>query len=95
MRFATHLVRDFRVVAPELAGQGASGFTSGTGFSAPARAERVATVMDRLGIDRAHVAGNSMGGFVAATLSLAHPERVTSLLLSDAVGAGLRPGGHR
>ena len=27
-----------------------------------------------------------MGGFVAATLALAHPERVTSLLLSDAVG---------
>ena len=42
--------------------------------------------MDRLGIDRAHVAGNSMGGFVAATLALAHPERVASLLLSDAVG---------
>ena len=42
--------------------------------------------MDRLGIDRAHVAGNSMGGFVAATLALAHPERVRSLLLSDAVG---------
>ena len=86
MRFAKHLLRDHRVVVPELAGHGASGFTSGTGFSAPAQAARVITVMDRLDIDRAHVAGNSMGGFVAATLALAHPERVTSLLLSDAVG---------
>lgn len=86
MRFAKHLVRDHRVVVPELAGHGASGFTSGTGFSAPAQAARVAAVMEHLGIDRAHVAGNSMGGFVAATLALAHPERVTSLLLSDAVG---------
>lgn len=86
MRFAKHLVRDHRVVVPELAGHGASGFASGTGFSAPAQADRVATVMDRLGVDRAHVAGNSMGGFVAATLALAHPHRVTSLLLSDAVG---------
>ena len=86
MRFARHLVRDHRVVIPELAGHGASGFTSGTGFSAPAQADRVATVMGRLGIDRAHVAGNSMGGFVAATLALAHPDRVGSLLLSDAVG---------
>ena len=33
MRFAKHLVRDHRVVLPELAGHGASGFTSGTGFS--------------------------------------------------------------
>ena len=86
MRFAKHLVRDHRVVVPELAGHGASGFTTGTGFSAPAQAARVAAVMDRLGIDRAHVAGNSMGGFVAATLALAHPERVRSLLLSDAIG---------
>ncbi|RYC10400.1 alpha/beta fold hydrolase [Nocardioides zhouii] len=86
MRFAKHLVRDHRVVVPELAGHGASGFTSGTGFSAPAQADRVAAVMDALGIKRAHVAGNSMGGFVAATLAVAHPERVASLLLSDAVG---------
>ncbi len=27
-----------------------------------------------------------MGGFVAATLAVEHPERVASLLLSDAVG---------
>ncbi len=86
LRFAKHLMRDHRVVVPELAGHGASGFTSGTGFSAPAQAERVAVVMERLGIGRAHVAGNSMGGFVAATLAVAHPDRVASLLLSDAVG---------
>ena len=86
MRFAKHLVRDHRVVVPELAGHGASGFTSGTGFSASAQAERVVAVMDHLDIGGAHVAGNSMGGFVAATLALAHPERVASLLLSDAVG---------
>jgi abhydrolase domain-containing protein 6 len=86
MRFARHLVRDHRVVIPELAGHGASGFARGTGFSAPAQAARVAAVMERLGVDAAHVAGNSMGGFVAATLALDHPERVRSLLLSDAIG---------
>ncbi len=86
MRFARHLVRDHRVVIPELAGHGASGFTTGTGHSAPAQADRVAAVLDRLGVDRAHVAGNSMGGFVAATLAVDHPDRVRSLLLSDAVG---------
>lgn len=85
-RFARHLLRDHRVVVPELAGHGASGFTTGSGYSAPAQAERVVEVMDRLDIGRAHVAGNSMGGFVAATVALAHPDRVGSLLLSDAVG---------
>ncbi len=86
MRFAKRLVRDHRVLVPDLAGHGASGFTSGTGHSAPAQAARVVAVLDRLGIDRAHLAGNSMGGFVAATLAVDHPDRVRSLLLSDAVG---------
>lgn len=86
VRFARHLLRDHRVVVPDLAGHGASGFSTGAGHSAPAQADRVAAVMDRLGVERAHVAGNSMGGFVAATLALAHPDRVRSLLLSDAVG---------
>jgi abhydrolase domain-containing protein 6 len=86
VRFARHLLRDHRVVVPELAGHGASGFTSGAGHSAPEQAARVAALLDGLGIDEAHVAGNSMGGFVAATLAVEHPHRVRSLLLSDAVG---------
>ncbi len=86
VRFARQLLRDHRVVVPDLAGHGSSGFLSGTGHSAPAQADRVAAVLDRLGVDRAHVAGNSMGGFVAATLAVAHPGRVESLLLCDAVG---------
>jgi pimeloyl-ACP methyl ester carboxylesterase len=37
--------------------------------------------MDALGIGRAHVAGNSMGGRVAIELGLRHPERVGGLAL--------------
>ena len=85
-RFARHLLRDHRVVVPDLAGHGASGFTTGAGYSVPAQAERVVALMDHVGISRAHIAGNSMGGFVAATLAAQHPDRVESLLLSDAVG---------
>lgn len=86
VRFARQLLRDHRVVVPELAGHGRTGFTSGADHSAPAQAARVESLLDRLGIDEAHVAGNSMGGFVAATLAVEHPHRVRSLLLSDAVG---------
>lgn len=86
VRFAKHLLRDHRVLVPELAGHGATGFISGTGHSAPAQAARVVAVLDRLGVEQAHVAGNSMGGFVAATVAVEHPDRVLSLLLSDAVG---------
>ena len=39
-------------------------------------------VMDELRIERAHVYGQSFGGFVAQELGLTHPERVRSLVLA-------------
>jgi pimeloyl-ACP methyl ester carboxylesterase len=43
--------------------------------------------MDRLGIERAVVCGNSMGGGVALRLAVDHPERVAALVLISSVGS--------
>ncbi len=40
--------------------------------------------MDALGIERAHVVGHSMGGFIAVQLAAGFPERVARLVLVDA-----------
>jgi 3-oxoadipate enol-lactonase len=41
------------------------------------------TLLDRLGIQRAHVAGHSYGGDIALQLAADHPDRVASLILLE------------
>ncbi len=52
-------------------------------------ADAVLGLMDALGLDQAGIVGNSMGGDVAVTLTLDHPERVSRLLLNGPGGTGV------
>ncbi len=36
-------------------------------------------LLDQLGIDRAHIVGNSMGGMIVQTMAIEHPERIISV----------------
>ena len=46
--------------------------------------------MDRLGIERAALVGNSMGAGVVIGMALTHPERVDRLILIDGLPSGVR-----
>jgi abhydrolase domain-containing protein 6 len=85
-RFAKYLVKDYRVIIPDLAGHGETGFDEHWDYSAPAQARRVALMLDRLGIEKVHVAGNSMGGFISAHFALAYPARTLSTTMIDPAG---------
>jgi 3-oxoadipate enol-lactonase len=41
------------------------------------------STLDRLGVERVHLAGLSMGGMIAQCFYFAHPHRVASLVLAD------------
>src|SRR3954447_26336418 len=83
---AAALSRRYRVHAIDLPGFGGSSKPSTAPYGAPYAAKAVIGAMDALGIERAHVVGNSMGGRVAIEVGLTRPDRVGGLaLLSPAV----------
>jgi pimeloyl-ACP methyl ester carboxylesterase len=62
---------------------------NGQPFDIAELADDAARVIEMLGIERANVLGWSMGGFIAQTLAVQHPGRITKLILlsTDAGGA--------
>jgi len=92
---APALAAEHRVVRVDLPGHGASDKPD-VSYDIPRGARAVVAVLDALGIGRASLVGNSLGGGVALAVIGAHPERVDRLVLIDALGGGPVPGlfGH-
>jgi pimeloyl-ACP methyl ester carboxylesterase len=83
---AAALSKRYTVHAIDLPGFGGSSKPATAPYGAPYAAKAVIGVMDALGIDRAHLVGNSMGGRVAIEVGLQRPDRVGGIaLLSPAV----------
>ena len=70
----------FRCIALDLPGSGESDKPAGP-YSTDGYAAQVASFLDAIGIDRAHVAGVSLGAAVGIHLAARHPDRVRSLSL--------------
>lgn len=75
------LARQARLIAPDLRGFGES--DAAAPYSMERYADDLVAVLDALGIDRAIVAGVSMGGYITFALWRRHPERVRALVLVD------------
>ena len=80
-----HFARSHRVIAPDLPGFGASPVPDWD-LSIEAYGRLLGGFCDQLGIDRCVLVGNSMGGFIAAEVAIADPERVERLTLVSAAG---------
>src|SRR6202171_338422 len=75
-----------RLIHLDLPGFGLTGPAPDGDYRTERYAHVVAALLDRLGVERIDVAGNSMGGRTALMFALAHPERVRKLILVDAGG---------
>jgi lipase len=79
---ARYLEASRGLVGVDLRGRGDSDKPE-SGYSLEAHAADVVRVLDHLGLQRAVLAGHSMGGFVALKTALTFPERVRALVLLD------------
>lgn len=87
---ASELMRDHTVIAPDLRGMGLSAVAT-NGFTKKNQAEDIAGVLDALGVVRADVVAHDIGNMVAFAFAIAHPDRVTRLVLMDAPVPGVGP----
>ncbi|MFG3022354.1 alpha/beta fold hydrolase [Streptomyces sp. NPDC048254] len=79
------LSRHFRCVALDMVGNGFSDKPD-YDYEIDVYVRHVTGLLDQLGIEKAALAGTSLGSWVAARLALTHPERVDGLILCSPAG---------
>lgn len=86
--WATHaeaLADQWRVLAPDLLGHGASDTPHDPGrYAMPEMVADLVALLDALAIPRAVLLGYSMGGRIALATAVRHPERIAALVLEGA-----------
>ena len=75
------LARRFRVIALDMLGQGftANPRTDGD-YVIGSTVDHLVAFLDRLGIEKAHLAGHSRGGYTALRIAMEHPDRVHTVI---------------
>jgi len=85
-RIARFLAPHYRVIIPDLPGFGDARRDPGARHDMATQVENLRTFMAELGVQRFHMGGNSMGGFIAAEFAARYPEQVQSLWLLAPAG---------
>lgn len=75
------LAKHFRVIVFDNRGSGRSD-TPGNKYSIREMAADTRGLLDHLRIEKCHIMGHSMGGYIAQELAIYHPERVAKLVLA-------------
>ena len=80
------LAERYRVITWDQRGWAKSTDAEGLGGDPNAAVEDLRLLLDHLGVDKAHMIGQSMGGWVVAGFTLRYPERTRSLTLANTYG---------
>ncbi|NMH99655.1 alpha/beta fold hydrolase [Pseudonocardia acidicola] len=84
------LAERYRVIAYDYPGHGYTTHATAA-LELPVYVEHLLGLLDTLGIERAHLSGESLGGWVAVKFAAAHPGRTGRLVLNTPGGTMARP----
>jgi len=85
-RFAKHLTPRYRVIIPDIPGFGESSKIPAASYDIKKQAARIEDFCAIMGLEKFHLAGNSMGGFIAGVVAAEIPGKILSLCLIDSSG---------
>lgn len=80
------LGRNFRVLAPDVAGFGYTERPEGVSYDLTTWKRQLLGFLDALELERVGLVGNSFGGALALAVATAHPDRVERLVLMGSAG---------
>lgn len=83
---APYLTRDYHVIAPDLPGFGENDRNPALAYDIAAQTARLKSFADALGLNRPHLGGNSMGGWIALRYAIDYPDALASLILLNNAG---------
>ena len=84
--YAPWLTKDYHLIAPDLPGFGENDRDGELPFDVGSQAARLKGFLDALGIDRPHLGGNSMGGWIALRFAIDYPDALRTLTLMNNAG---------
>ena len=86
LRCARHLTRDFHILIPDLPGHGESNYDQVLNYSVPNQTARLHELLMHLQWHNTIIAGNSMGGFMAAQYALDFAHNTLGIVCIDPAG---------
>lgn len=76
----------FHVIAFDFVGHGLSEKKDDIGYLIDDYVEQLRELMDAMGIEKAHISGESLGGVVTGTFAVKYPERIKRAILNTSGG---------
>jgi len=86
LRFSSHLYQQYHIIALDLLGHGENKQDFSQSYTVENQVEYIRQVALKLGLDKFHLVGNSMGGAISSLYAATHPQQVLSATLISPAG---------